>query len=476
MKGHLVSLLLFGCAIIFVALTVVGENKPAQAASPQTRTAPCPADKPLGGRVEITSDWNSGGCRGSVRYLLRFPLKEDPFQVSEEAPEIEYDMSTGGCSGTNPAGLTCHGSGALLSGKASLGLHNRSPESDGYLIFYPKVPKIDADVLLYELARSDRSKIDIECVGPQGSGKNKFTVFYPAFSIRPADKNCLNGGHVFCIQPSDYHNSVMPFIGEATWKASEATLDRGDGILSSTIHWQIGCGCENGPCQGAPGKGPPQPTPTPTCAPPTTQRALMDTTWQQRQAKAGQLEEKFKELLAANQKMQDNLSAWRAAIPTCAIEEIAEKTSEELVKGFAGERGELLEAINKMVTGDLSYMAQGEWSNLGDAMSNIRTLLGAATGAGNPKAMEEAIADCKALPQELKDGAKEFVDAYAEVKSLMPEVQTDVNDIRSLDQKYWDDWQKYYQACLEYAKCRGVPASDCPPPPSQPSGPMPGQQ
>jgi len=61
------------------------------------------------------------------------------------------------------------------------------------------------------------------------------------------------------------------------------------------------------------------------------------------------------------------------------------------------------------------------------------------------------------------------VDGYAEVKAQMPKIQREVNDIHSKDQQYWDEWHKYYQACLEYAQCMGT-APDCPEPPAQPSG------
>lgn len=202
----------------------------------------------------------------------------------------------------------------------------------------------------------------------------------------------------------------------------------------------------------------------------------MDTTWSQRQATAHQLEEDFKDLQGAYQKMQDNQSAWRSAIPICAIEEIGEKTAEAFLTDFGGERAEFVEMFGKIAAGDLSFVGHGEWSNLGDALTNISSVLNAAVGVGDPKAMEEQIADCKALPENLKDAAKAFVDAYAEVKSAMPKIQKEVNDIHALDQKYWDQWHKYHQACVDYAQCMGTPPAECPAQPAEPSGPMPGQQ
>ena len=60
-----------------------------------------------GGRIEVESEWNVNGCRGSKREVLRFPLVDhgptvDPWWsrlwLGFEASEIDYEVSTGGCS------------------------------------------------------------------------------------------------------------------------------------------------------------------------------------------------------------------------------------------------------------------------------------------------------------------------------------------------------------------------------------------
>jgi hypothetical protein len=236
------------------------------------------------------------------------------------------------------------------------------------------------------------------------------------------------------------------------------------------VRWNL---CrEDVPCQEAP----PEPEDRDPCGDPAQQRALMDPIWNQRQLQAKQLAADWQKLQAAYQALQDNLEAWRAAIPLCAIEEVAEKATEDLLKGLGGEAAELTEMLGKMASGDLSYMLSEHYDNMLTLLKDDQQLVQAALGAGDPAAMAERLDDCAALPADLRAGAKAFVDAYGEVASGLPEVQTEVNGVHGLDRQYWDQWQKYYQACLDYAACKQIPPTDCVPPPAQPSGPIPGQE
>ena len=214
----------------------------------------------------------------------------------------------------------------------------------------------------------------------------------------------------------------------------------------------------------------------PSCQPPTVQRALMDPPWDQRQMKARQLEKDWKELDAANQALQDNLPAWRAAVTACAIEDILQKVITSRLKAVGGQQAAVIGVIGKMVTGDLSYMPQKEYGNVLDLLKMDAALLQTASGAGNPDAMKAKLDNCSALPENLQTAARAFVDAYARVSSLLPRLQRQVNDLRTNDQAYWDQWQAYYKACLEYGRCMGKPATDCPAPPAEPAGPIPGQK
>jgi hypothetical protein len=175
------------------------------------------------------------------------------------------------------------------------------------------------------------------------------------------------------------------------------------------------------------------------------------------------LERAWRELEAAHQEMLDNLEAWRAAIPICAIAEIVQT----VLTDSAGKFGELLDVAAKMAEGDLSYLNQNE------TLGAVVDVVGGIAGSGNPANMRDHLAGCAALPQNLRAGANAFVDNYEKVRRLMPQVQEHINRIRQQDQKYWDRWNTYYRDCLRYAECKGLPPSTCPPPPASPSGPMP---
>jgi hypothetical protein len=178
------------------------------------------------------------------------------------------------------------------------------------------------------------------------------------------------------------------------------------------------------------------------------------------------LERAWRELKAAHDEMLFNLEAWRAAVDLCAIADIVQTVLTEA----AGDFGEALDLAAQVAEGDLSYLNQS------DDVSAALEVLGGATavaGAGDPANMRDRLAGCAALPQSLRAGANAFVDNYASVRRLMPQVQQQINRIRQQDQKYWDQWNTYYRDCLSYAECKGLPASTCPRPPASPAGPMP---
>src|SRR5689334_17304092 len=153
MRRYLCSICLAvtGCALACLA-ALSGETPPAG----HEAVKPCSADKPLGGHIEIVSEWSEqNGCRGSFRTVLRFPLvsqyaKTPPWPGQQfwlgrfSAPEVSYEMTTGGCSGTGTVAsgeATCNAPSGRKSGKASL-----DPKSEDHsLIFTPLGPEINAD-------------------------------------------------------------------------------------------------------------------------------------------------------------------------------------------------------------------------------------------------------------------------------------------------------------------------------------------
>src|SRR5205085_11446983 len=78
-----------------------------------TRVKPCPADKPLGGKVVVTEVLKDYWCRGTNRTVLRFPLDCGRFCEGSswnsqlaghgfDSTEINYEISSDGCTGVTP--------------------------------------------------------------------------------------------------------------------------------------------------------------------------------------------------------------------------------------------------------------------------------------------------------------------------------------------------------------------------------------
>ncbi|PZR72785.1 MAG: hypothetical protein DLM73_12285 [Chthoniobacterales bacterium] len=262
-------------------------------AQAQESVKPCSADKSLGGKIEITSEWIENGCRGSIRAVLRFPLIPRTPQVIGKtaipwtaqlastftAPEVNYELSTSGCSGmTANNEETCHAPGGGKSGKAILGKmgplgFSTDPHGPGSLTFNPLRPEISA--LLALQANRDAST-PLECVavpGHSGSGKSRWQFGFMGLSIGPLGPSCTpataealdyKNPFVICIPPSDCsyptdetsrlecivhsdRHAIIPFSGESSWTSPRASDPYHQGIRSYTVHWEICCGCDEKP-------------------------------------------------------------------------------------------------------------------------------------------------------------------------------------------------------------------------------------
>ena len=209
----------------------------------------------------------------------------------------------------------------------------------------------------------------------------------------------------------------------------------------------------------------PSPSPDP-CGTLAQARAQVDVLWDQRQLYAGELKDEWDALEQAHGEMLDNVDAYKAAIPLCAIWDIVSETLES-ASGWAGE---FTEFGTKILNGDLSASVGAEpWKSLSERAWDVFPRQ--STWAG---LMRDRITGCGApISPEMRAAALRFVDSWERVRRLMPAVQEKINRIRTQDQKYWDEWNKYYRECQRYARCKGLPAPPCPPPPESPSGPMP---
>jgi hypothetical protein len=242
---------------------------------------------------------------------------------------------------------------------------------------------------------------------------------------------------------------------------------RYDENIADFTTWSICREGTNGPPPPEPGgpQAPSSPSPDP-CGDLAQARSLVDLLWAQRQLYARELKAEWDALEQAHREMLDNVEAYKAAIPLCAIWDIVSETLES-ASGWAGE---FTEFGTKILNGDLSASVGAEpWKSLSERAWDVFPRQ--STWAG---LMRDRITGCGApISPEMRAAALRFVDSWERVRRLMPAVQEKINRIRTQDQKYWDQWNTYYRECQDYARCKGLPAPPCPAPPESPSGPMP---
>ena len=174
--------------------------------------------------------------------------------------------------------------------------------------------------------------------------------------------------------------------------------------------------------------------------------------------------------------MLHDVEAYYAAIAICAIWDIVSEALEAwTMKSTAKETRcrtgapSSSSSETKLLNGDISASVGTEpWKTLSERATDA--FPDAPDWAGN---MRARVTGCGAVTQDLRAAALRFVDNWERQRGLMPRVQEKINRIRDQDLRYWEKWQRFYQTCLQWATCKGVPPTDCPQPPEQPSGPMP---
>lgn len=242
--------------------------------------------------------------------------------------------------------------------------------------------------------------------------------------------------------------------------------------LLRTVSWSVcreGVVCPPPPEFPPAGSGgtPPAASPTPDpCGNLAPEQALVEVLWLERQAYARELEKDWQRLDQAHREMLDNLEGYKALLDACAIWDIVGETLE----GGAGDVGELVELFTKLLGGDLSYLVPSDtWGPLAERLWDA--FPSDVTWAGN---MRARIAGCGApVGHNLRRAALSFVDSWEQVRQLMPQVQQQVNRIRDKDLRYWEQWQRFYGVCQDWARCKGYAPERCPRPPAEPDGPMP---
>lgn len=121
--------------------------------------------------------------------------------------------------------------------------------------------------------------------------------------------------------------------------------------------------------------------------------------------------------------------------------------------------------IDKVAVGDPSWMMPDVDS---DALPSVETAWDAfragydTLGPAAPEKMLNDLRMCGAPTIEgVMDGAITYLRLMQQIEPMMRGIRETLNDLRAKDNELSDLWNDYHRACLEYAKCKQLPASTC---------------
>lgn len=476
---------------------------------------PCPADNPLGGRVVFTNEYVQNGCRGTNRYVIRFPLvhfwlqpegRPWPEQVylGFNESRINYDVSTTGCSGETANGEEqCQAPGGRRSGTWV-----RAAKQLPYIRFEPDKPQLTAINLPAEITSGFDTAL--VCVGPHarsGGGRGGWSGGTHGFAIEEeGNSGCANNeGNVFCVpqagecsRPSPDQNhqclltgdrhALFPFRGDKTWRSPRADDRFYQGLVQTHIQWDVCCGCAALPV-------PPDASSDP-CGDTATADALAQRNRDERNTKKTSLEESWSEYKKDMAAAQTHLSDFQTTIARCNIQsaatkiligtlglftpageaEIAGEGPEvaEAIAEAAEELGELVgdpgvttaEVVEKILAGEdptASAVPNEAFQNFRKAGEEAARAEQYLNGA-NVDQLEERVEQCAgtiALSNDTFRGARDYVEKLKEGTDRLAGIQTLVNDIRNLDNSYPSLLYNAWAACVRHARCKGTPESEC---------------
>lgn len=375
----------------------------------------CPADKPLGGHIEIDSEWiNPVKCRGTRHVVLRFTLVPAIPQVignnkvpwtsqlvtGFSATEITYELSTPGCSGRRNSDQTCSAPSGRQTGTIKLGsvgtLGFQAFPGASYVRFDPLHPKIEVMLDSRNFA-ANSLQTTYRCVSPNGGGGSGSWLFsFGGLFITPAGSDCSStegnndeADYRVCAQPTECsypaneaikqdciihadRHALLPFTGEASWNSPKASQLNYFGILNYKINWQVGCGCENGPC----GERSSGPTPIPTATPdPCGSTAQQDALWQQcinqENAIAGELSKLIQTQQEETKEANSHFNDFKSVADTCKGWDKLKQALELLIGGEA-------------FSADLAPEALAEFKEFQETITLLTEMAGKAADGENP--------------------------------------------------------------------------------------------
>ena len=461
---------------------------------------PCPADKPLGGHIEVkyVEDELHGSCQGTIRTVLRFPLVDNASSTSPwssrlwvgfSATELNYDVSSAGCVDVPGDDEICQAAGGRKTGKVILGTIGKwgfvSAPHVGSLTFNPVKPELYFDALPDEIHEAFTKPLT--CVKNGGGGtQSSWTVGFAGGQIRPRRPGETE--HAFvplvdwpkcddrdCMQHAERY-AVIPFTGHSVWTDPRPQSD----FPRVETTWEVCCGCGAPPTPPEPGDG---------CPSTLEADSRLETNREQRKEKLAELkkagaayEEKYKEskkhyddYVKTIQACVVQSVATRIMIALLVPEEEGVEVSHEVEQAVEWAEGNglyppmgmqlIAKIVEKIVNGEDPAAALGpenlqNWNEDMAILAKVETLL----SGRNAEQMEKSLEECQGaflVSPETKLSADKCVENFKEALEDLAEFNKLRNDIRNLDTAYPDLQYKAWAACVERARCKGTPESAC---------------
>ncbi len=428
------------------------------------------------------------------------------------APEMRYEMSTGGCSGMTPNGEeSCHAPGGRKSGTLSLGHFSslgvfEGDASSGSIGYKPVSPEFSASI---PVAKADYVAAPIECVGPHGGGnagtweaggfnfqiqpdspespchpQDQFESFEQVFVSCSAPTECFRpsspASHQECIVHGDRH-AIIPFSGESSWTSPRASNPYYEGLLGTRTQWKICCGCGEGPA-------PPEPSSDP-CPQTTKADSDIQMNRQQQQLNSSQLGQRSQQYEEELKEARSHYEDFRKLAAACLIQDLAtsamivalapEAEEAEISKEAAeawewAEQNQMVppnglpliaEIAKKLVNGEDPTIAltAEEYQVFQEELTGLQKIMGLFPNA-NPGQMEKSLDSCAGtigVSVATKMSADKCIEGFKAAADTARQMQQLSNDIRQLDTKLPDLQYKAWAACVNRARCEGTPESAC---------------
>lgn len=209
------------------------------------------------------------------------------------------------------------------------------------------------------------------------------------------------------------------------------------------------------------------------CPPPTTQLALLQLGLSQQKALLNQSGQQYKEI----RKLQEETKQWKndydQAARECTLWQIAQALTNYLVgneEGAMGAAGKqlsnFLSFLDKLSDGDASWMLPNEeykeWFSAEDAWEGFHAAYDQLAPESKPQGLIDQLRKCSSPTGDgVMEGAIHYLRLLQQIETLAPAAQKTLNDIRNKDLEILDLWNKYHEACVAHAKCKGTDTGEC---------------